>query len=225
MLLTEYSNLQKYFAEFAATFFLIFMGTGSVIVHQITGGTVTLVGIALVWGSMVTTMVYAFGHVSGAHMNPAVTFGLFLAGRFETRNMLPYVIFQVAGAIAASAALHLLFPTSTNLGMTLPAANVWQSFALEIFLSLMLMLVILQVSTSSKEVGMFAGLAIGMVIILEVLVGGPISGASMNPARSLGPAIVAGQLQHLWIYLTAPLLGMAVGVGMWRLLLPKAKED
>ena len=221
MSLPEYSSLQKFLAEIAGTFFLVLMGTGAIVVHQSTNGAVSHVGICLVWGFIVTAMIYTFGHVSGAHMNPAVTLASFLAGRFPAKQVLPYWLAQALGAFAASFLLHALFPENAGLGGTLPTGAPWRSFVLELFLGLMLMLVVLQVSTGSKEVGMFAGLTIGLVVLLEALFAGPITGASMNPFRSLAPAVVSGKLEHLWVYLSAPTLGMALAVLFWRLLSPR----
>jgi aquaporin Z len=161
-------------------------------------------------------MIYAVGDVSGAHLNPAVTLGFFAARRFEGRRVGPYITSQVAGALLASLSLRLMFPTSTTLGATLPAGAAAQSFALEAVLTFLLMFVILSVSTGSKEKGILAGVAVGSVIALEALFAGPISGASMNPARSLAPALVSLRLDDLWVYLTAPVLGAGAGVLAWR---------
>src|SRR4051812_10681351 len=152
-------------------------------------------------------MIYTFGDISGAHLNPAVTLGFFAAGRMPAREVLPYIGAQILGAMTASGVLRILFPEDATLGATLPAGSAMQSFILEFVLTLMLMLVILSVSTGAKEKGITAGIAIGSVIALEAMFAGPICGASMNPARSLAPAICSGQMSALWIYLTAPVLG------------------
>jgi aquaporin NIP len=162
-------------------------------------------------------MVYAVGDVSGAHLNPAVTVGFFLAGRLPGRSVPPYVISQLLGALLASVSLLLLFGNHASLGATLPAGSAWQSFGLEAILTGLLMFVILCVSTGPKEVGTMAGIAIGGVIALEALFAGPICGASMNPARSLAPALVSGNVHALWVYLTAPFLGSAMSVPLWRI--------
>jgi aquaporin NIP len=156
-------------------------------------------------------MIYAVGDVSGAHLNAAVTFGFWISRRLPATRVLPYVFCQVIGAFAASGLLWLMF-ANTDLGATHPAGSVWQSFALEAVLTAMLMFVILSVVAGSKEKGLLAGVAIGGVIALEALFAGPISGASMNPARSLAPAVLSGALGDLWIYLLAPVLGSAIGV-------------
>jgi aquaporin Z len=203
--------MQKYLAEAIATFILIFVGTGSVVVNQISGGQITHVGISLTWGLLVMAMIYAVGDTSGAHLNPAVSFGFWLAGRLPAGSILPYFASQMAGALAASLLVRLLF-TAETLGGTRPSGPAWQSFVLEIVLGAILMFVVLGVASGPKEKGLLAGVAIGGVIAFEVLFAGPISGASMNPARSLAPAIVGGSLGDIWIYLAGPPLGVAIGV-------------
>jgi aquaporin Z len=204
--------MRKLAAELLGTFALVFAGTGAVVTNDVSGGAVTHVGIALTFGLIVLAMVYAVGDVSGAHLNPAVTLGFFAARRFAGRRVAPYVASQCAGALLASLALRLMFPASATLGATLPAGDALQSFALEAVLTFLLMFVILSVSTGSKEKGILAGVVVGSVIALEALFAGPISGASMNPARSLAPALVSLRLDGLWLYLTAPVLGACAGV-------------
>jgi aquaporin NIP len=204
--------MRRLAAEALGTFALVFAGTGAVVVNDVSGGAVTNVGIALTFGLIVLAMIYAVGDVSGAHLNPAVTLGFLAARRFDARWVAPYVASQCAGALLASLALRLMFPTSTTLGATLPAGGDLQSFVLEAVLTFLLMFVILSVSTGSKEKGVLAGVAVGSVIALEALFAGPISGASMNPARSLAPALVSLRLDSLWVYLTAPVLGACAGV-------------
>jgi len=189
------------------TFALVFAGTGAIIINEASGGAITHVGIALTFGLVVLAMIYTFGDISGAHLNPAVTIGFWVARRLPSRDVLPYIGSQVAGALLASGLLQLLFPENKLLGTTLPAGAAFQSFVLETVLTFFLMLTILNVSTGAKEKGMTAGIAVGAVIALEAMFAGPICGASMNPARSLAPALLSGHCQHLWIYLTAPPLG------------------
>jgi aquaporin NIP len=203
---------KKLVAEFLGTFCLVFAGTGAIVIDSVSGGAVSHVGVALTFGLIVLAMIYTIGDISGAHINPAVTIGFFAARRFEAGNVLPYVTSQCTGAFAASFALRFLFPKHPTLGATIPAGPAMQSFVLEVILTALLMFVILNVSVGAKEKGITAGIAIGGVIALEALFAGPICGASMNPARSLAPALVAGHLGGLWIYLVAPVLGAALGV-------------
>jgi len=203
---------KKLLAEFLGTYALVFVGTGAMIVNQASGGMVTHVGVALTWGLIVLAMIYALGDVSGAHLNPAVTLGFWTARRMEGRTVAPYLVSQVGGALAASLTLSWFFPLNPTLGATLPAGSDGQSFVLEVILTALLMFVILSVSTGAKEKGITAGIAVGAVITLEAMFAGPICGASMNPARSLAPALVSGHLESLWVYLTAPVLGALLAV-------------
>jgi aquaporin Z len=202
---------KRLMAEALGTFALVFAGTGAIVINDQTG-TVSHVGIGLTFGLVVLAMIYALGDVSGAHFNPAVTLGFFAARRLERRWILPYVSSQCVGALVGSLVLRLMFPSNPTLGATLPAGSPLQSFALEAILTFILMFVILSVSTGSKEKGMLAGVAVGSVIALGALFAGPISGASMNPARSLAPALVSFRLDHIWVYLTAPFLGALFAV-------------
>ncbi|MBY0458015.1 MAG: aquaporin [Gemmataceae bacterium] len=204
--------MRKLVAEAFGTFCLVFAGTGAVVVNDTHGGVVTHVGVALTFGLVVLAMIYTVGDVSGCHLNPAVTLGFFAARRFERRRVVPYILAQCVGAVLASLALRAMFPAHPSLGATLPAGTALQSWVMEFVLTLMLMVVILSVSTGSKEKGILAGVAVGAVIALEAMFAGPVSGASMNPARSLAPAVVAGRLDHLWLYLTAPVVGALAGV-------------
>lgn len=205
-------------AELMGTFALVFAGCGAIVINQVSGGTITHPGIALTFGFIVLALIYTLGDISGAHLNPAVTLNFWLAGRFERAGVLPYIIAQTSGALLACLVLRLLFPDHLTLGATLPAGSVLQSFVLEFVMTWLLMLVILNVSTGAKEKGITAGIAIGSVIALEAMFGGPISGASMNPARSLAPALISGNLQHLWLYLLAPTAGAALAVFSCRLI-------
>ena len=208
--------MKKYIAELIGTFALVFCGTGAIIINQQTNGQVGHMGVAITFGLIVTSMIYAFGDKSGAHFNPAVTVAFSLANLFPKKQILPYIVAQIIGAFIASAILKLLFPTNIHLGATIPAGSNLQSFVLEIVLTFILMLTILFTSQGSKETGTMAGLAIGGVVLVEAMFAGPICGASMNPVRSLSPAIVSGNMATLWIYLTAPVLGATLGTFVWR---------
>lgn len=204
--------MRRLFAEFLGTFALVFAGAGAIVINQETQGVVTHAGIAITFGLIVMSMIYCFGDVSGAHLNPAVTSAFAVARRFPWKDVPGYLAAQAVGALAASGLLKWLFPLNAKLGATLPAGTPGQSFVLEVVLSFLLMVVILQVSMGAKEKGITAGIAIGAVIALEAMFAGPICGASMNPVRSMAPAVVSGHLEHLWIYLAAPFLGTLMAV-------------
>lgn len=204
--------MKRYTAEAIGTFVLVFAGTGAVVVDDVSGGALSTLGVALVFAFAVMTMIQSLGDVSGAHLNPAVTLGFWMARRLPARDVAPYVASQLAGALLASGALRALFVEHPTLGATLPAASAFQSFALEVLLGFFLMFVILGVSSGAKEKGLLAGAAVGAIVGLGALVGGPISGGSLNPARSLAPALVSGSLTSLWIYLLAPPLGAVLAV-------------
>ena len=204
--------MKKHLAELLGTFTLVFAGTGAIIINDLSGGVIGHAGIALTFGLVVMAMIHAFGDVSGAHLNPAVTLGLAVAGHFAWKQLPGYVSAQIIGALAASGVLRFLFPTHEKLGATLPSGSAMQSFILEFILTVILMLVILRVSAGAKEKSITAGIAIGGVIALEAMFAGPICGASMNPARSLAPALISGHVEHLWIYLSATVLGALAAV-------------
>jgi MIP family channel proteins len=204
--------MRKLVAEALGTFCLVFAGTGAIVIDETKGGAVSHVGVALTFGLIVLAMIYALGDVSGCHLNPAVTLGFFVARRFAGQWVLPYVVSQGIGALAASVVVRLMFPESHTLGATIPAGTAAQSFVLETILTFMLMFVILSVSTGAKEKGILAGVAVGSVIALEALFAGPVSGASMNPVRSFAPALVGWRFESLWVYLTAPTLGACLSV-------------
>lgn len=210
--------MKKYLAELIGTFAILFCGTGAIIINDLSGGVITHAGVAATFGLIVAAMIYTLGEMSGAHFNPAVTIAFWAAKTFPTKELLPYILSQSIGAFLATLTLRFLFPNHVTLGATIPAGVASQSFILEAILSFILMLTILNVAKGSKEQGMFAGLAIGSVVLLEAMFAGPISGASMNPIRSLSPALVSGQIHYLWIYLTAPFVGALTAVGIWRIL-------
>jgi aquaporin Z len=200
------------------TFALVFAGTGAIIINDVSGQAISHAGIALTFGLVVMSMIYAIGDVSGSHLNPAVTLAFWSAGRFPSRELLPYLSSQLAGAVVASVLLRLMFLDHPSLGATIPAGPWWQSFILEVVLTFILMFVILSVSTGAKEKGIMAGVAIGSVIAFEAMFAGPISGASMNPVRSFAPAVVSGQLNELWIYLVAPVAGALLAIPAARII-------
>ena len=203
---------KRFISEIIGTFALVFCGTGAMVINDFTGGTVTHVGVAITFGLIVMGMIYAFGDISGAHMNPAVTIGFAYAKKFPWKEVPAYVLAQLIGAFLASSILLYLFPESQTLGATLPGLSALKVFILEIILSFFLMVVIINVSTGSKEIGLVAGIAIGSVVLLEAMFAGPITGASMNPARSIAPAVVSGNIADLWIYIFAPIIGCVLAV-------------
>jgi len=210
--------MRKYTAEVLGTFILIFCGTGAAIINQETNGAVTHVGVAITFGLLVTSLIYTLGDISGAHLNPAVSLAFTVAKKFPLNQLLPYAVSQLTGALLASLTLKLMFPHNELLGATMPAGSDLQSFVLEFILTFFLMLVVMHVATGSKEQGIIAGLAIGAVVLLEAMFAGAVSGASMNPARSLAPALISGHLEHIWIYLLAPPLGAVAAIPVWKYL-------
>ncbi len=208
---------QEVYAEGIGTFILVFAGTGAVMVNQISGGAVTHLGVSFVFGSVVAALIYGLGHLSGAHFNPAVTLGFWASGFFPRRRVLPYILAQSVGAIAASTLLLIALGSVAQLGATVPLNGNWlQSFVLETVLTFILMVVILGSGLDRRAHIGFAGLAIGLTVGLEAAFMGPITGASMNPVRSLGPAMVGGIWQHHWVYWLAPILGAQLAVLVYR---------
>jgi len=204
-------------AEFIGTFFLVFAGTGAIVVDSTTHE-VTHVGVSLVFGLVITVLIYSLGHISGAHFNPAVTTGFWILGEFPGRLVPAYVAAQLLGAIAASGTVLVLFGRAGALGVTAPQTAAGVSLLLEALMTMLLVLVIFGSAVHGKAVKSFAGIAIGGTIALDALFGGPISGASMNPARSLGPAIVSGLWADQWIYVVGPLAGALLAVAAYRLM-------
>jgi aquaporin Z len=207
--------LQVVLSEWLATYLVVAAGTGAIAIdsltHKLGHG-----GVAAAFGLVVVVIIYAFGDSSGAHANPAVTIGFWAAGQLPGRLVLPYLAAQCLGALAASASLAQLLPAAVAQGLggthsLLPPRPTW---LLEALLTATLMLLVLRVSVNAREKGNTAALAVGALVALEALVAGPLTGASMNPARSLGPAVVSGQLAGLWIYLTAPVAGALAAVGL-----------
>lgn len=206
-------------AEFLGTFILVFAGTGAVMVNKISQGAITHLGVSLVFGAVVAAMIYATGHISSAHLNPAVTLAFWASGFFVSKRVLPYILAQCAGAIAASTLLLITLGKVANLGATVPLNDNWlQSLILETVLTFILMFVILGSGLDRRAPIGFAGIAIGLTVGLEAAFMGPITGASMNPARSFGPAIVGGIWQHQWVYWVAPILGAQLAVLVYRII-------
>ncbi len=198
--------MKKYITEGIGTFALVFCGTGAIVVNDVTNGSVTNFGIALAFGLIVTAMIYTFGSTSGAHINPAVSIAFAFTDYFEKKNLLGYIVAQLIGAILASALMRMLFQQHQNLGATMPSGSWQQTFILELIMTYILMLVIL-VFSQSESYSKYTGLAVGATVGLEAYFAGPMTGASMNPARSIAPAIVSGDMTHLWMYIAAPILG------------------
>lgn len=220
--------VKKGIAELIGTFALVFCGTGAIVIDQVLHGAVTHVGVSITFGLIVLAMIYALGDISGAHINPAVSIAFAITGKLPKKDAILYIAMQFAGAFLASASLKLLFPTNETLGATIPAGSEMQSFILETILTFFLMFVILNVSTGAKEKGITAGIAVASVVGLEAMFAGPICGASMNPARSLAPAFVSGNMAIIscqWIYLAAPILGALIAVLIFKYTTPNSTTN
>jgi MIP family channel proteins len=202
---------QRLAAELVGTALLVFFGPGSAVIGAYRDGAFTIEGIAAANGIIIVALIYALGHVSGAHFNPGVTIAFALFRHFQPRDVAPYIGAQFAGGVLGAAMLWALFGDAIESGVTGPSGSEAQSFGLEVVLTFLLMFVITAVATDVRAVGQAAAIAVGTTVGLDVLLGGPISGGSMNPARSLGPALVAGELSDVWIYLIAPPLGAIAG--------------
>ena len=215
---------KQWIAEFIGTFSMVFCGTAAMSVNEVTQGGIGHPGVAITWGLIVMAMIYAFGDISGAHFNPAVTIGFAFAKKFPWKRVPSYVLIQIVAAIADSYLVSYLFPASETLGATIPTVDYTRAFVLEFLLTFFLMVTIINVSTGSKEIGPIAGIAIGGVVLLEAMFAGPLTNASMNPARSLGPALVGNHWEPMWLYLTAPFAGMLLAVIAFRLFAKPVNE-
>lgn len=209
-------NKTHYFIECFGTFLLVFIGTGSVIISEEYNGIIQAFGIGIVFGLTVWLLVQFFGKFSDCHINPAVTIAFLWNKQIQSKKAFFYIVFQLIGAFFASLLLHFLFTNNQNLGNTLPSGSWQESFILEFFLSFVLMMVIL-VSTTKKVLLKWAPFLIGFTVFIEAWLAGPICGASMNPARSFGPALVSGKTYFLLLYILAPILGMIFAVFIWNL--------
>ena len=209
-------------AESIGTFFLVLIGPGAVMVNAASGGAITHAGVALAFAFVVIAMIFALGHISGAHINPAVTIGFWSVRRFPSQDVVPYIAAQCLGAIAASGVLRSVLGTVGQMGATVPAHSLGigagSAFAIEWLLSFALMLVIMAVATDERVAAGFAGIAVGLTVGFGALMGGPLTGASMNPARSLGPAVVGGVWDAHWVYWLAPITGMVVAANCYEAL-------
>jgi MIP family channel proteins len=210
--------LRRSAAEGIGAFALVFAGCGAIVTDAVNDGVLGAVGVALVFGLVIMAMVYATGHLSGAHLNPAVTVAFALTRHFPRREALAYVSAQLLGALVAAALLLAIWPSEpAALGATVPSVGAGSAFAYEVVLTALLMFVIMAVATDTRAVGAAAAIAIGGTVGLDALFGGPVTGASMNPARSLGPGLVSGELTEIWIYIAAPLAGAAIGALAYQL--------
>ncbi|XP_004504263.1 nodulin-26-like [Cicer arietinum] len=213
------SFLQKLVAEVVGTYFLIFAGCASVVVNKNNENVVTLPGISIVWGLAVMVLVYSLGHISGAHFNPAVTIAFATTRRFPLKQVPGYVVAQVLGSTLASGTLRLLFSGKDNqFAGTLPDGSNLQAFVVEFIITFYLMFIISGVATDNRAIGELAGIAVGSTVLLNVMFAGPITGASMNPARSIGPAFVHMEYNGIWIYLVSPILGAVAGAWVYNII-------
>ena len=204
-------------AEALGTFALVFAGCGAIMVDAKTGA-LGHVGVAISFGLVIMAMIYAVGHISGAHLNPAVTLAFAVSRHFPASRVAAYWAAQLAGATAAALVLRASLGDAANVGATVPGGSDAQAFLWEAVLSFFLMFVIMAVATDSRAVGEAAAIAVGATVGLDAMFGGPVTGASMNPARSLGPALAAADFTSIWVYLTAPLLGAVIAAATYRLL-------
>ena len=215
-------------AEFIGTFILVFTGTGAVVFDSMSNGAITHIGISLIFGLVVMVIVYALGDISGAHINPAVTIGFAISGEFPFKRVAPYILSQCLGATAASFSLLALFGNHNEMGSTIPIEIegqrlIYECLILEVIITFILMFVILNVVSPDKK--LVAGIIIGGIIAVESGFAGPISGASMNPARSLGPAIASGNFTGFWIYIVGTISGAALAVPAWKFIRPNKRQS
>ncbi|CAL0306477.1 unnamed protein product [Lupinus luteus] len=211
--------LQKLVAEVVGTYFLIFAGCASVVLNKNNDNVVTLPGISIVWGLVVMVLVYSVGHISGAHFNPAVTIAFATTRRFPWKQVPAYVATQVLGSTLASGTLRLIFSGKENqFPGTIPAGSNLQAFVIEFIITFYLMFIISGVATDDRAISELGGIAVGSTVLLNVMIVGPITGASMNPARSIGPAFVHSEYRGIWVYLISPILGAIAGAWVYNII-------
>ena len=218
--LADSSTMRRYFCEFIGTFSLVFFAAGAVVVDALMGGSLGVVGIGLIGGLIITVVIYAFGHVSGAHVNPALSIAAALIGHLDWRLVPGYVLAQLTGSLSAGMFLLWVFGEHGKMGANLPNEAIGithgTAFLIELFLSFLLMWVVAGVGLDKRAHGLFAGVTVGAVVGIEIMLMGPVAGAAMNPARAFGPYVAMGDFTHFWIYVTAPLIGMALGAYVYR---------
>ena len=214
--MTRPSLARRCFAEGFATFALVFAGCGAIVLDSERDGSLGSTGIAAVFGLVIMAMIYATGHLSGAHINPAVSVAFSATRHFPLREVVAYVPSQLVGAVAGALLLRIVWEgTPANLGATVPSVGVGSALVYEGVMTAFLMFVIMAVATDTRAVGAGAAIAIGGTVALDSLFGGGVTGASMNPARSFGPALVAGEWKDFWVYVAGPVLGALVGAGAY----------
>jgi len=212
--------LKKYIAaEILGTFIIVFIGTGAMVLDESTTGSLTHFGVCLLWGIAVAFAILSAGRIAESHFNPAVTLALVIAGKFSAKRSIEHIIAQIVGALIGSFILYLLFPKNSTLGATLPAVSIWAAAGVEIVISFMLMTSI--VLSENLKSRITPAIIIGGAVFILAYFAGPLTGASMNPARSIGPALISGHTEYLWVYLVAPIIGMLLAVPMYRFSKPK----
>lgn len=220
------SLTRKVGAEFIGTLILIFAGMATAIVNQKTGGSETLIGLAASSGLAVMIVILATGHISGAHLNPSVTIAFASLKHFPWKHVPAYIVAQVLASICAAFLLKAIFHPIMGGGVTVPSTGYGQAFLLEFIITFNLMFVVTAVATDTRAVGELAGIAVGATVMLNILIAGPATGASMNPVRTLGSAIVANNYKAIWVYMTAPILGALTGAGVYSAVkLPDDQDD
>lgn len=216
---------KKLLAETIGTYMLVLIGCGAIVVNGTYNGVLTHLGVSAAFGIVVTGMIYAFGKTSGAHINPAVTIAFWISGSFKKALVVPYVVSQIAGAILASWTIYSVFPSHVTQGATLPSGSYATAFLIEFVLTWVLMLVILIVSTTATFINKYAAIVIGLVVFIEAFIAGPYTGASMNPARSIAPALFSSNLNSMWIYIIATTVGAVTAVPTFMRYSQRLKEE